>query len=155
MIETDPGPQGPLRLPGRERVEVTFVGDTPVQVQRTTHQQRPDGTFVEEDIHEHPVITPSGQAILSADQVAGHCAICETEGLRHEVSVDQAGYCERCGRLLCLGHQRKATEGESETAREVTLCPTHAIRLGDAAFGCLLVLGTIGMILVALIRWCF
>ena len=141
-------------LPGRETVEVTWVGDTPVQVERTAHRQLPDGTFVEEQTHEHPVVTPSGQAIQSADQVAGHCMVCAEEGVRHEVAVDHAGYCERCGRLLCLGHQQKVVEGDGETAREVVFCPAHAIRLGDAAFGCLLLLLVFGAVIAVMVRGC-
>jgi len=150
-----PDPDESRRLLGRQiRTQEEQAGGERMRLEVDEQHEDHDGTLRQDRRVDQGIRSPSGDLILSPDKVAGWCAVCREEGTDHPVSTDDAARCARCGRLLCLGHQQTVMEGEGADTQAQVYCPTHAIRWGHAAVGCLLLfgVGVLGMLL--LLRGC-
>ena len=138
------------------RIEVERIGGWPVRLRREVEEELPDGTLAHGVLVEYVFVTSSGDLALAPESVAGMCAVCVEEGARNPfVSAEHAAYCDRCGSLLCLRHQRPSLLRDDDgREREVTLCPVHSIRIGHVTLGILGLLAGLGVIIAAVVRGC-
>jgi len=152
MADMGPMPPGP-GLGGYRRRQDERVAGQPIR-REVTEQKEVGGVFRDDHVTNQGLFAPSGDVILTAEQVAGWCALCLAEGRRQPVSTEHAARCERCGRLLCVGHQRRTVETDQGEQREVVYCPSHALRFSHLVIGCLVTGGGLLFLLSLLLRGC-